>query len=93
MNLFYRKAEISAAVTHISCYNRCWKPLCCLIFFVETDTFYYRIICWIESSKEQRLFEVENFCNIINVFTVSIDPFDVFLLYKSIIFIKKICVW
>jgi len=36
MNLFHRKAEISAAVTHISCYNRCWKPLCCLIFFVET---------------------------------------------------------
>ncbi len=28
---------------------------------------------WIESSKEQYLFETEIFCNIINVFTVTFD--------------------
>ncbi len=30
-------------------------------------------IWWIESSKEQHLFEIENFCNIINVFTVTFN--------------------
>ncbi len=28
---------------------------------------------WIESSKEQHLFETEIFCNITNVFTVTFD--------------------
>ncbi len=39
--------------------------------FVEIDILFFRIIWWIESSKEQHLFEIENLCNIINVFTVT----------------------
>ncbi len=31
----------------------------------------------IESSKEQHLFELKIFCNIINVFTVTFDHFNV----------------
>ncbi len=34
--------------------------------------------------KRTALFEIEIFCNIINVFTVSLDQFDAFLLNKSI---------
>ncbi len=30
-------------------------------------------IWWIEGSKEQHLFEIENFCKIINVFTVTFN--------------------
>ncbi len=33
----------------------------------------FRILWWIKSSKEQHLFEIEIFCNIINVFTVTFD--------------------
>ncbi len=38
------------------------------------------------SSKEQHLFEIEIFCNIINVFTVTFNQFNVSLLNTSIIF-------
>ncbi len=41
---------------------------------------------WIESSKEQILFENEVFCNIINVFTVTFDQFNASLLNKHINF-------
>ncbi len=34
--------------------------------------------------KEQHLFEMDIFCNIINVFTVTFDKFIVFLQNKSI---------
>ncbi len=37
-----------------------------------------------QSSKEQHLFETENFCNIINAFTVTFDQLNVSLLNKSI---------
>ncbi len=44
------------------------------IFFVETDSFYFRIYIWIESSKEHNLFENRIiFCNIINIFTATFD--------------------
>ncbi len=31
----------------------------------------FRILWWIECSKEQRLFEMDTFCNIINDFTIT----------------------
>ncbi len=49
------------------------------------DTFYFlRIYRWIESSIEQHLFEIENFCFIINVFNDTFDQFNVSLMNKSI---------
>jgi len=40
-----------------------------------------------ESSKEQHLFEIEIFCNIINIFTVTFDQFNAsFLNERSIPF-------
>ncbi len=50
---------------------------------------FFRIHRWIESSKEQHLFEIETFWNIINVFTVTFDQFNVSLMNKSISFLKK----
>ncbi len=34
-----------------------------LIFFVETMIYFFRIVWWSESSKEQHLFDIEMFCN------------------------------
>ncbi len=45
---------------------------------------FVRIIWWIESLKEQHLFAVEIFSNIINVFLVTFDKFNASLLNKSI---------
>ncbi len=39
--------------------------------------------------KKKSLFEIEIFCNIINVFTLTFNQFSAFLLYKSINFFKK----
>ncbi len=50
-----------------------------LNIFVETEI----IIWWIESSKEQHLFEIEIFCNVINVFTITFDQFNASLLNKT----------
>ncbi len=41
----------------------------------------------IESSKEQHLFEIEIFCNIINVFTLAVTFLNVSLLNESNIFL------
>ncbi len=39
------------------------------IFVGKRDAFmFFRIIWWIEMSKEQCLFEIKIFCNIMNVF-------------------------
>ncbi len=55
--------------------------------FVETVIIlFFRIHRWIESSKEQHLFEIETFWNIINVFTPTFDQFN---LFKSIISFQK----
>ncbi len=52
--------------------------------FVEAGTlFFFRILWWIENSK-QHLFETEVFCNIINVFTVTFDQFIGSLLKRNI---------
>jgi len=47
---------------------------------------FFRIHRRIESSEEQHLLEIEIFCNIINVFTVTFDQFNVSLMNKSINF-------
>ncbi len=39
--------------------------------------------------KEQHLFEIEDFCTIINVFTITFDQFNVSLLNKSNFFNYK----
>ncbi len=56
--------------------------MCCLIFLWNLS-YLFRIFWWIESSKEQHLFEIEIFCGI-NVCTVTFDQFNASLLNKSI---------
>ncbi len=52
--------------------------------FVETVMLlFFRIHRWIESSKEQHLFDIEIYCSIINVFTLTSDQFNASLLSKS----------
>ncbi len=52
---------------------QCWKQLCCLIILWKLwFIFFFNILWWIESSKEQHLFVIEIFCNIINDFTVTL---------------------
>ncbi len=55
-----------------------------MFFYVESlccvhDKFFFKTL-WIESSKDQHLFEIEIFCNIIKVFTVTFDQWIVSLL-------------
>ncbi len=70
---------------NISDYYQCWKQLCCTIFLWKPwFILFFRIHRWIESSKEQHLFEIEIYCNIINVFTVTFEQCKVSLLNKSI---------
>ncbi len=59
-----------------------------LNIFVETvmRLIFFRIY---RSSKEQRLFEIKIFCNIINVFTVTFDHFIASLMNKSIVCLFK----
>ncbi len=52
----------------------------CVYFCVNRDKF---VSEWLESSKEQHLFEIKILCNIINVFTVTFDQFNESLLNKS----------
>ncbi len=59
---------------HISDYYQCWKQLCCTISLWKL--LFFRIHRWIESSKEQHLFETEIFCYIMNVFTVTFHDSD-----------------
>ncbi len=62
--------------------------LCYQIFLrKQYNILFFRILWWIESSKEQHLFEKEIFCNIIiNGFTVTFDQFNASLLNKLINF-------
>ncbi len=43
-----------------------------------------RTLWWTETSNKKHLFEIENFGNIINVFIVTYDQFDIFLMNKTI---------
>ncbi len=48
------------------------------------------ILWWIQSSKEQHFYEIEIFCDFVNIFTVTFDQFNVSMLNKSIkVFFKK----
>ncbi len=47
--------------------------------------FIFQIQRLIESSKDQHLFKIEIFRNIINVFTDTFDHFNAFLMNKSIL--------
>ncbi len=64
---------------NISDYNQCWKQLCCLMFMWKLWYIFFRIIWWIESSKEHNLFEIEIFCSM----NVTFPQFNVFLLNKN----------
>ncbi len=54
------------------------------IIFVKT-LFSSRILWWMESSKEQHLFEIEIFCNSVKYFTVTFNQLNASMLYKCII--------
>ncbi len=59
--------------------------------FVETwYILFFRIHRWIESSKEQHLFEIAIFCNIINVFTDTFGQYDISMINKSNNLFQKI---
>jgi len=52
------------------------EKLCC-------DAFVFRILWWTESSKEQHLFEIKVFCNILNDFTNTFEQLNAPLLNKA----------
>ncbi len=49
---------------------------------------FFRILGWTKF-KRTALFEIEIFCNIINVFTATFDQFNASLQKKSINFLQK----
>ncbi len=58
---------------------------------ISVDTVMHFIITDEQKSlKEQHLFETKIICDIINVFTVTFDQFNMFLMNKSIAFFKTI---
>ncbi len=64
------------------------KSVVLLTIFVKTVIFFKFFVDW--SLKEQHLFDIETFYNIINVFTVTFNQFTVSLLNKSINYLKKV---
>ncbi len=58
------------------------KTAVLLNIFVETQIF-FKILWWIEISKDQHCFVIRIFCNIIIVFNVTFDQFNASLLNKS----------
>ncbi len=72
-------------------YYQCWKQL----FYIFVDIYIYIlfiIFWWIENSKELHLFEIEIFCNFINMCIVTFDQLglNASLLNKLIHFYKKV---
>ncbi len=67
--------------TNIYYYYQFWKKVVLPNIFVETI-----ILWWTESSKEHTLFEMEIFCNILNVFTIIFYQHNASLLNKIIQF-------
>ncbi len=51
---------------------------------------FFMIFWWIKSSKEQHSFEIENICNIMIFFTVTLDQFNASLKIKILIYFKSI---
>ncbi len=60
------------------CHSRNFIIIIILCFLKLDKQFFW----WIERSKDQHLFEIEIFCNIINVLTVKFDQFNASLLNK-----------
>ncbi len=58
------------------------------IFYGNGDTF-FRILWWIQSSKEMHLFETEILCNILNISTVTFT--NVMHLFTNIWHMYKLC--
>ncbi len=73
---------------NISDYYQCWKHF--IFLWKPSYIRFFRIHKWIESSKEQHLFEIEIFCNIINIFTITFDQFNMSLMNKSINLFQKV---
>ncbi len=68
-------------------YYHCWKELCCTIFLWKPSHFlFFRMIWWMESSKESQLFEILIVCNIIHVCTVTFDKCNVSLMNEIYIY-------
>ncbi len=71
----------------LMCHSRNFIIIIIILCFLKLiNNFFW----WIERSKDQYLFEIEIFCNIINVLTVKFDQFNASLLNKSINFLKNI---
>ncbi len=51
---------------------------------------YFRIHRLIESSKEQRLSDIEIFCSIMNIYNVTFDHFNASFMNKRTDFLQKI---
>ncbi len=62
------------------------KTVLLLNIFIETVIHFLGIFWWIERSKENNLFEIVIFCDIINIFTVSFSQLNASLLIE---FLKK----
>ncbi len=71
---------------NISDYYQCWNCCAPSYFGGNRDTFCFSILWCIASSKEHHLFEIEIFCIIINVFTLTSNQVNVSLLNNSIRF-------
>ncbi len=56
---------------NISDYYWCWKPL--IFLWKLWCMLFVRIHGWTERSKDQHVFEIEMFCHIMNVFSVTVD--------------------
>ncbi len=54
-----------------------------MFFFLWKHDSFFRILWGIESSQEQHSFEIQIFYDIINVFTLTFDQFNLSLLNKS----------
>ncbi len=65
-----------------------WKQ-CCIIFFMEMVILFFRILWWIQSSKETHLFETEILCNILNISTVTFTNW--MHLFTNIWHMYKLC--
>ncbi len=63
------------------------KTVVLVHIFVET-VFSIKILWWLKNPKIQHLFEIEIYCNLINVFTDTFNQFNASLLNKSIYLIN-----
>ncbi len=84
--LNFQQQILESSVSHnpIKLFSMLTTAVLLKIFCGNRHTFFSpRILWWIESSKEQHLFETEISCNTINGFIVTFDQFNASL-HKSI---------